>query len=161
MTRIPFADPAGLTPEGRQFHGDSPAEIIRVLANATDSFVPWFGAVIGIRQSPDLDPALRELVVLRMASGVGCAFEVNAHRPTALAAGATPEQVDAACGGEEVAGPEGIVVSLVDDLFAGRAPGDERYAQALGLISPRALVEAIMIAGLYVTIGRLVEAAAL
>jgi 4-carboxymuconolactone decarboxylase len=162
VTRIPFADPNSLSAAGRAFlDGSSGGEIVSVMANAQDAFVPWFQAVTAIRASPDLDPVLRELVILRTAARLGCDYELKRHKPIALAAGVTPEQVDAVCDGAALPGSEGVIVSLVEDLFAGAGPGDERFAEALKLVSPRALVEAILIAGVYATVGRLIEAAAL
>lgn len=162
MTRIPFVNPDELSDEARGFLGSSPATgIVSVMANASDSFAPWFRAVNAIRASPDLNPVLRELVILRTAGRLGCDYELFHHRRVALEAGVPVEQIDAACSGAPLPGEHGKIVALIDDLYEGRAPGDERYREALELISQRALVEAIMIAGVYTTIGRLIEAAAL
>jgi AhpD family alkylhydroperoxidase len=162
VTRIPFADRDELSPRGRELLDRTPApEAMSVLANAKDSFVPWTDVVRGLRESPDLDLRLRELIILRTASRVGCEYELGHHRPIAADAGLTPEQIEAACSGAALEGNDGVIVSLVDDLFQGRGVSDERVEEALGLASTRTLVEAIVIAGVYVTIGRMIEAAGL
>jgi alkylhydroperoxidase family enzyme len=119
--------------------------------------VPWIGVVQGIRNSPELEPLLRELVILQILTTVDAPEEWTGHEAFARTAGATDEQIDAIRSGTPFDGPAGQLVSLIGDLFAGRAPDDERVAAVLEVVTPRALVEAVQIGGVYVTIGRLIE----
>jgi 4-carboxymuconolactone decarboxylase len=155
--RIPFADPATLAPDVRALYDAASLGIMRVLANATDSVLPWVGVVQAIRNSPDLDPQLRELVILRMLTTVDAPHEWAGHEAAARAAGATTEQIEAIRSGTPFGGPAGVLTALIGELFAGRPLADARVAETLEVVSPRALVEAVQIAGVYLTIGRLIE----
>lgn len=157
MPRIPYADPAGLSPEAKAIYDGASIGVLRVLANAADSLVPWVQVVQGVRSSPDLDPRLRELVLLRILTSVDAPAESAAHEGLARAAGADDAQIAAARAGAPVDGDPGGLVSLIGDLFAGVEPDDARIAAAVEALSPRAVVEAVMIAGIYTTIGRLTE----
>jgi AhpD family alkylhydroperoxidase len=161
MPRLPLADPATLGPDALAVYEAARVDAIRVMAHAADSVAPWVTMVGGIRNSPDLDPIVRELVILRAAAAAGSDYEFVQHQAIALDIGVTQEQIDAVAGGRPVEGPEGRLVSLVDDLHHGRSPGDERYAEVLAEYSPRALVEAILVSGVYTTVARVIEAAAL
>jgi alkylhydroperoxidase family enzyme len=161
VPRIPFADPEALHPDARAAFEGARVDAMRVVANASDTIVPWQEAVKGIRNSPDLDPVLRELVILRAAASVGSEYELVQHEAISRDLGVPEAQLAAMRAGEPIEGREGLLVSLVDDLFHGRSPGDERYEAVLAAVSPRALVEAIMVFGVYTTIARVIEAAAL
>jgi alkylhydroperoxidase family enzyme len=158
MPRIPYADPATLPPEARAIFDGARAGVVRVLANAADSVAPWVAVVGGIRNSPELEPLHRELVILRILTTVDAPHEWDSHEAAARAAEATDAQIEAIRSGRPVEGPAGELVSLVGDLFSGDTPDDARFARVLEIVSPRALVEAILIAGVYGTIGRLFEA---
>jgi 4-carboxymuconolactone decarboxylase len=158
MPRIPYADRETLSPDAQAIYDGGRVGLIRVMANASDSLVPWVGIVRNIRNSPDLDPLHRELVILRALRTLDAPDEWSGHEALARTAGATDEQIQAVRDGVPLDAEAGLVVALVGDLFDGRTPSDERFAEVLAVISPRALVEAIMISGLYTTAGRLVEA---
>lgn len=159
MPRLPPADPAALEPEGRAMYEASRLEVTRVLAHAAGAYTPWRRALTAITESPDLDPVLRELVILRAAARAGSKYEWAQHEPRALAAGVTPEHIEAVRTGTPVGGREGLVISFLDDLFEDRRPDDRRVAELLEAISPRLLVEVILLTGVYTTVARVIEAA--
>jgi AhpD family alkylhydroperoxidase len=161
MTRIPFADPETLPPEARALVEGSRVTVTGVVAQAADSAAPLAAMLAGIRKSPDLDPVLRELVILRAAASADSDYELVQHEAIARDLGVPDEQAEAAKSGRPLEGRDGLVVALVDDLHQGRRPSDDRYAEVLGVVSPRALVEAILLYGLYTTTARVIEAAGL
>ena len=75
-----------------------------MVAHAETAFRPWLalGDLLGKLQ---LDPALRELAILRVAAIAGCSYELVQHGPIATAVGVGSDQVEALQEGR-VFGPE-------------------------------------------------------
>jgi AhpD family alkylhydroperoxidase len=65
-----------------------------VLLNSPELASGWEQLFTAIRQKTSVPPALRELVILRVAVLNGAVYEFEAHVPHALAAGMTQEQID-------------------------------------------------------------------
>jgi len=65
-----------------------------VLLNSPDVASGWEQLLTAIRQKTSVPPALRELVILRIAVLNGAEYEFEAHVPHALAAGMTQESID-------------------------------------------------------------------
>ena len=99
MARIPYAD---LTREevlplvqkieaerGEVLH------LYRMLMHSVPVATGWLGYLTAIRQQCKLSAALRELVIMRVAHINGAPYEADQHKPFALKAGVTPEQLDA------------------------------------------------------------------
>jgi 4-carboxymuconolactone decarboxylase len=65
-----------------------------VLLNSPELASGWEQLFTAIRQKTSVPPALRELVILRIAVLNGAEYEFEAHVPHALAAGMTQEAID-------------------------------------------------------------------
>ena len=65
-----------------------------VLLNSPEVASGWEQLFTAIRQKTSVPPALRELVILRIAVLNGADYEFNAHVPHALAAGMTQDAID-------------------------------------------------------------------
>ena len=65
-----------------------------VLLNSPELASGWEHLFTVIRQKTSVPPALRELVILRIAVLNGADYEFEAHVPHALAAGMTQENID-------------------------------------------------------------------
>ena len=65
-----------------------------VLLNSPELASGWEQLFTAIRQKTSVPPALRELVILRVAVLNGAEYEFEAHVPHALAAGMTQEAID-------------------------------------------------------------------
>jgi AhpD family alkylhydroperoxidase len=161
MPRLPYIDVDTLTPAQQRALEFSPVTVKYVVAHARDTFTPLYQAVGALRVSPDLDPLLRQLVILLAAKLGHCEYIWVQHEGRTLEAGATAEQIAAIREGRSFDGREGIVLAYLDDLYNDRRPDDARLEEVTALVSTRCVVEAILQLGLYVMFGRLVEAAAI
>jgi 4-carboxymuconolactone decarboxylase len=65
-----------------------------VLLNSPELASGWEQLFTAIRQKTSVPPALRELVILRVAVLNGAQYEFEAHVPHALAAGMTQEAIE-------------------------------------------------------------------
>jgi 4-carboxymuconolactone decarboxylase len=65
-----------------------------VLLNSPEVASGWEQLMTAIRQKTSVPPALRELVILRIAVLNGADYEFNAHVPHALAAGMTQDAIN-------------------------------------------------------------------
>jgi AhpD family alkylhydroperoxidase len=65
-----------------------------VLLNSPELASGWEQLFTAIRQKTSVPPALRELVILRVAVLNGADYEFEAHVPHALAAGMTQDAID-------------------------------------------------------------------
>src|SRR3954464_13132701 len=97
MARLPYVDPDAASPDVREaLERVPPLNIFRMTAQADSAFVPWLRWAGVLLSRLDVDPALRELAILRVARLTPHAeYEWVQHVPIAKAVGATDEQVAA------------------------------------------------------------------
>ena len=99
MARIPYADLS--TSEVQPLVSRIKAErgevlhLYRMLLHSVPVATGWLGYLTAIRQQCELSPALRELVIMRVAQLNGAPYEADQHKPYALKAGVTQNQLDA------------------------------------------------------------------
>jgi 4-carboxymuconolactone decarboxylase len=70
------------------------APLYSVLLNSPELASGWEQLFTAIRQKTSVPPALRELVILRVAALNGAEYEFEAHVPHALAAGMSQEAIE-------------------------------------------------------------------
>lgn len=70
----------------------------RLLANSPQILSANVGLAHALRNETELDPALRELGILRVLSHHGGHYEINHHRNIGRAVGLEDAEIDAACG---------------------------------------------------------------
>jgi alkylhydroperoxidase family enzyme len=135
--------------------------IMKMLANAESCFGPlrqFGGALLGKQQ---LDPTLREMVILRVAHIEGGKYEWIQHVPIGIAVGVTQEQIDAIkanrfdadCFGDR----ERATMKLVEEVVNKVRGSEESVRNAAKFLSPRELVELILTIGNYIMMARLTE----
>src|SRR5919204_896990 len=97
MARLPYVDQAGAPEPVRDALGRvPPLNIFRMMANAETAFRPWLRWGATLLSELELDPLLRELAILRVASLTPHAeYEWVQHVPLAKSVGASDDQVDA------------------------------------------------------------------
>lgn len=99
MARIPYADIS--TGEVQPLVSRIKAErgevlhLYRMLLHSVPVATGWLAYLTAIRQQCQLSPALRELVIMRVAQLNGAPYEADQHKPFALKAGVTQKQLDA------------------------------------------------------------------
>jgi 4-carboxymuconolactone decarboxylase len=160
VARLPYVDPAG-APEPVRDALDRvpPLNIFRMMANAETAFRPWLRWGATLLGELELDPVLRELAILRVARLTPHAeYEWIQHVPIAKAVGATDDQVaalesddaEAQCFSED----ERVVLRFTTEVVRD-AQASDATLDALGrILSPREIVELLMVIGQYMMVAR-------
>jgi alkylhydroperoxidase family enzyme len=160
MARLPYVDPATAPPLVREaLEVVPPLNVFLTMAHADTAFRPWLrwgGTLLG---ELELDPVLRELAILHVARLTPHAeYEWVQHVPIALAVGATQEQVDALEHGDPQAASfselEYAVLRFTREVVRDARASDEAFAALSASLSPREIVELLMVIGQYMMLAR-------
>jgi alkylhydroperoxidase family enzyme len=167
VARLPYADAETAPADVAKALGRLPdLNIFRMLANADTAFVPWLRWGGAILSDLELDPLLRELTILRVAQLTPHAeYEWVQHVPIAKAVGATDAQV-AALEADEIDGDafselERSVLRFTTEVVRDVRAGDEAFAAVAAALSPREIVELLMVIGNYMFVARVMATAEL
>jgi alkylhydroperoxidase family enzyme len=165
VARLPYADPAA-APERvrRALEAVPPLNVFRMVANAETAFRPWLAFGGALLSSLELDERVRELAILRVARLSGAEYEWVQHVPIALAVGATEEQIGAVDRGElehaslDQAARAALrfTTEVVRDV---RASDESLAALTAAGLSPREVVELMLVIGQYMLVARVAETA--
>jgi 4-carboxymuconolactone decarboxylase len=160
VARLPYVD-AATAPEPVREVLDRvpPLNIFRMMANADTAFRPWirWGAVL--LSDLALDAALRELAILRVARLTPHAeYEWVQHVPIAKAVGVSDAQVRALERDEPEADcfspDERLVLRFTTEVLRDARASGETFAAIARLLSPREIVELLMVIGQYMMVAR-------
>lgn len=162
MARLPYVDPAQASPRVREALEAGPQlNVFRLMANAESAYRPWLRWGGALLTELQLDPALRELAILRVSALTpGAQYEADQHEAIALAVGVTAAQVEGVRDG--AAGLEGdaaVVVRFTDAVVRDVVVSDELYAEVAAILSPREIVELLQVIGQYMMLGRIMAVA--
>jgi alkylhydroperoxidase family enzyme len=136
-----------------------PLNIFRMMANADSAFRPWLRWGAALLGKLELDPLLRELAILRVARLTPHAeYEWVQHVPIAEAVGASSEQVaalerdepDANCFSQA----ERLVLRFTTEVVREARASEEALAGLKQTMSPREIVELLMVIGQYMMVAR-------
>jgi 4-carboxymuconolactone decarboxylase len=165
VARLPYPDPDALPERVRgALDAVPPLNVFRMTAHAETAFRPWLAFGGALLSSLQLDPVVRELVILRVARLSEAEYEWTQHEPIALAVGATREQVTAVDRGalDDRSLGEGeraalrFATEVVRDV---RASDESLAALAAVAVSPREVVELLLVVGQYMMVARIAETA--
>ncbi len=130
-----------------------PLGVFGTVAHAETAFRPWLafgGALLG---SLELDPKLRELVIVRVAAIDGCDYELAQHEQIAVGAGAGPEQVAAVvegrASGPEFGPEEELVLRFVAETIEHSGAPAALAAEVEEALSARELIELLLVIAHY------------
>ena len=114
-----------------------------------------------LRYESELDPALREIAILRVGVLSGATYEVTAHRVHARAAGLSDRQIAAVEAGEDDAAAltplQQCVMRFTDDVVANVRASDATFLPLKAALAPRSLVELVVAIGFYMAACRFLE----
>ena len=114
-----------------------------------------------LRYDSNIDPRLREMVILLTARHFRQDFEWVTHEGPARDAGVPPATIDAIRMGTmppSLASDESVIVELCAVLFAdGRVP-DALYTRALGVLGEPGLIDVVCAVGYYTTLALIMNA---
>ncbi|MEO8650945.1 MAG: carboxymuconolactone decarboxylase family protein [Hyphomicrobiaceae bacterium] len=163
MTRIPFPDLDKAPAEVREMLSRLPAPvgIFNMMAHAETVLKPLMklgGTFLG---KLELDPLLRELVILHAVNIEGGEYEWVQHAPVVLALGGSQAQVDALRAGDDQAAcfsdAQKAVLRFTREVVVDVGASKEALAEAKKHLSEREIVEVILVAGFYIMLARLTE----
>lgn len=165
MARLPYADLAG--PEGKPLvdrivrERGSVLHLYQMLLHSPPVAEGWLGYLTAIRQKASLSPALRELVIMRVASINGAPYEAEQHAPIALKEGVTQAQLDdlgAWEGSSRYTPEQRAVLSLTDGMTRHVQVPRDAVAAVRAFLDDREVVELVATVGAYNMVSRFLEA---
>jgi len=160
VARLPYVDPADAPEPVRDALGRvPPLNIFRMMANAETAFRPWLRWGATLLGDLQLDPLLRELSILRVARLTPHAeYEWVQHVPIARAVGATEDQVSALERDDPEApcfsGAERAVLRFTTEVVEGARASEGAMNELASILSPREIVELLMVIGQYMMVAR-------
>jgi 4-carboxymuconolactone decarboxylase len=164
MTRIAYRSPQQLTARARELtRARGNLNVYRALANADKVFTGWMVAGNAALTSPVLPTRLRELVVLRTARLMDCAYELGQHRDVARTAGVTTEEIDAIL--SENAWQDFLfdptelaVLQLTTELLTTRSVSADTFDRVHRALGAEATVEVLMVVNRYAGLALMLNA---
>ena len=159
MARLPYVDPASASEPARDaLERVPPLNIFRMMANADSAFRPWLRWGAALLGRLELDPLLRELAILRVAHLTPHAeYEWVQHVPIAEAVGASKEvaaierdEPEANCFSQ----PQRLVLRFTTEVVRDARASEEALAGLKQTMSPREIVELLMVIGQYMMVAR-------
>jgi 4-carboxymuconolactone decarboxylase len=119
------------------------SKLYSVLLNSPELASGWEQLFTAIRQKSSVPPALRELVILRVAVLNGAEYEFEAHVPHALAAGMSEAAIERLRRDDiqSFTGVESLVIQYTDAMTRDLAVPEALYPQLDRHFDPKTLVE--------------------
>jgi len=164
--RIPLVEP-GTRPELAAIERTILAErghvnaLYQALLNSVPLAEGWEKLFTAIRNRGSLPPALREMVMLRVAVLNRAPFEFQAHRPIAREVGVTEEKI-VALERMEIAEPldesERSILALTDAMTRDVQVSDAVFRAVARRFGPKELVELVATIAAYNMVSRFLEA---
>ncbi|WP_067829220.1 EF-hand domain-containing protein [Actinomadura kijaniata] len=164
--RLPYPDPDDLPAETRQLLAAlPPLNIFRMAAHAHTVFPAAMNMSRAILADMELPGDLRELAVLQVAADLGATYvwtqHVSAaraeHTPRAKVIAIRDGRLDAPC----LTAPEQATLAFTAEVLHRGRPSDSTFARLRRHLSPRQIVELLIVTGVYTMIGRITTALAL
>lgn len=164
--RVPFvevgANPTLAPIEARiQAARGAISPLYRVLLNSAPLVEGWEALLTAIRQKTSVPPALRELVILRVAVLNGAAYEFEAHVAHAQRARISAEKISALRDGGDnlhLDAVERLVVRLTDAMTRDIEVPDALYRELESRFGPTELVELVATVAAYNMVSRFLVA---
>lgn len=165
MARIPYFDLDKASPElASVIKGRLPLNIYRMVAHGGNTAVGFLALGSAILNKSDIDPTLRELVILRVGAISDASYEVFQHRRVASKAGVSVEKIDAVLANpDKPVDPalftdlEQSVLRFTDAVVREVKAPEELFNDVAGRLPHQQLVELMMTIGFYMLVSRLLE----
>ncbi|MCX5065851.1 carboxymuconolactone decarboxylase family protein [Micromonospora lupini] len=163
VSRLPYVNPADApAPVREALQAAAPLNFFRIMAHAETAFPDWMRWGGTLLKDLALDPLLREIAILRVAGLSDVRYEWVQHEPIASSAGATDEMVRSLGRDEIEAGcfspDQRVVLRFTTEVVRDVRPSDDTVTALTGLLSPREVVELLMVIGQYMMIARVAAA---
>lgn len=164
MTRVPYRRPEDMTELARDLTARrGNLNVYRALANAEQVFTGWMVAGDAALTSPVLPKRLRELIVLRTAYLMDCAYELGQHRDVAHTVGVDRATIDAVTSDSgwrtgQCDDTERAVLELTTELVTTRRVAEPLFQKVHTALGSEATVEALMVIGRYAGLALMLNA---
>jgi alkylhydroperoxidase family enzyme len=151
MERVECADESKFTREQREQFDRLPINLTRMLLHCPVAMVKSFLDFGLSFRTGSLEPEIRELVILRMATLRSCSYELMHHLPAAKIAGLSEMEISAITSAQ----PSGldqkhsVMIQLVDDCSQLGKVSDPTFEKAAEFFSVAQIAEATLLVGLY------------
>jgi alkylhydroperoxidase family enzyme len=162
MARLPYADDAQLAELIRRaaFPEHTPStNAFRMLAHAPAVAAPALRLVAAVLTATDLDPRLRQLVILWVTQRCQARYAWIQHAAIARAVGVSETLILALERGEVSSAlftdRERVALAFVDEILDGPRVSDDTFAAVRGRFSSREVVELLLTVGYFRMIGSL------
>ena len=160
MARLPYPNPAHVAEVMQEF--PVPLRHMRIgqtVSHAPTLLAPYYSTYAAVLQDLELDPKLRQLAILRVAERASAPYVLVQHRALARVAGLTDEQI-AAAGEPSLDSPsfsylQKLVLAVTDAVSDGYRVSDSLFERIHRVLTPREIVELLLVIGWYWTACRL------
>lgn len=135
--------------------------LYRVLLNSPEIAQGWESLLTAVRNRSSLPPSLRELIIMRVAILNRAQYEFDAHRPHAITAGLSEEQIDLILQDKITSGfsaVEILVMELTDVMTRDIQVSDALYDSVKSHFNDREILEVVTTISAYNMVSRLLNA---
>ncbi len=161
MARLTYFERDAIPPEVGALLGDRPPlNLYRVLPHAPAAAVGFLTLGGALLRKSELDPRLRELVILRVGALSNASYEVHQHRRVGASVGLTPDEIAAALrevsddGLDEL---QRLVLRFTEAVVWEVKAPQHLYDAAAAQLNDRQMVELLMTIGFYMLVCRFLE----
>lgn len=159
MARIPYIDPNEASSSVRDALDALPAlNIFPMLAHAESAFVPYLGLGGVLLARLELNPKLRELAILLVATRTGAEYEWVQHVGISRALGIAEEQISAVQRGDLQAAcldaDAQVALRFTEQVLDRPRADDETFTALTDRFPPRQIVELLLVIGSYHMLAR-------
>lgn len=161
MARIPYPDPNTLSAETRATLDALPSlNIFRMMAGGEGLLRAFVRFGNHLLNKSSLDPALREIAILRVGVVSGAGYEAHQHERIAREIGMSDDLIAAIHAGPDAPALDDLqrlVMRFTDDVVANVRAADATFTPLRDRLSLQELQELIMTIGYYMTVSRFLE----
>jgi 4-carboxymuconolactone decarboxylase len=162
MARIPYPDPAQLSPTMKTAIGQTQINVTRMLAGASEAVFSGFGAFAGaFYTGSKIPPVLREIAILRVGYLCNSRYETFQHEALARHLKLTMAQIEAIRTGgthPNVLNPvEQAVLDFAGDMVKNVRVDDATLNALRKHLPDQQVIDLILVIGCYTTICFLLE----
>jgi alkylhydroperoxidase family enzyme len=159
MKRVEYPDPSKFTQEQKAQFDRLPINLTRMLLHCPVPMVKSFLDLGLSFRAGNLDPKIRELVILRMGTLRGSSYELLHHLPAAKMAGLSEMEISAITSSK----PSGLneklslMLQLADECSQLGKVSDSTFEKLAKIFSAPEIAEATLLAGFYEMVGCFLE----
>jgi alkylhydroperoxidase family enzyme len=161
MARIPYPDPATLSPETSEYLAKMPPlNIFRMLAGGEGLLRAFVRFGNHLLYKTALDPVLREIAIVRVGVLSNASYEVHQHDAISRSIGMSEELIQATRAGAEDPAFDDVqrlVVRYTDDVVANVRASDETFDALAARLSVQEMQELTVTIGFYMAVSRYLE----